>query len=85
MKALRKLTAERQVTDALNTRNGPTTVDILALPIQSEVVVWRESNRWNRLYKIVAIKGYNITVDIVNGPTTFRLTVVKLYYRPDYL
>jgi hypothetical protein len=44
-KALRKLTVERQVTDALNTRNGlAATVDILALPLQSEVLVWRESD-----------------------------------------
>ncbi|KAK1912714.1 hypothetical protein P3342_004650 [Pyrenophora teres f. teres] len=41
-KALRKLTAERQVADALNTRNGPATADMLALPLQSEVLVWRE-------------------------------------------
>ena len=43
-KALRKLTAERQITDALNTRNGPATADTLALPLQSEVLVWRESD-----------------------------------------
>jgi hypothetical protein len=38
-KALRKLTAERQVADALNTCNGPATTDTLALPLQSEVLV----------------------------------------------
>ncbi|KAF2022610.1 hypothetical protein EK21DRAFT_119577 [Setomelanomma holmii] len=43
-KALRKLSAERQVADALNTRNGPATADMLALPLQSEVLVWRESD-----------------------------------------
>jgi hypothetical protein len=32
-KALRKLIAERQVADALNTRNGPATADMLALPL----------------------------------------------------
>lgn len=85
MKTLRKLTAERQVADALNTRNGPTTADVLALPLQSEVVVWRESSGWNGPYKVVAIEGQDITVDMVNGPTTFRSTVVKPYYRPDHL
>ena len=44
MKALRKVAAERQVADALNTRNGPATEDVIALPLQSEVLVWRESN-----------------------------------------
>ncbi|KAF1973062.1 hypothetical protein BU23DRAFT_580576 [Bimuria novae-zelandiae CBS 107.79] len=33
-----KLTTERQVADALNTRNGPDTADMLALPLQSEVL-----------------------------------------------
>ncbi|EFQ85112.1 hypothetical protein PTT_20027 [Pyrenophora teres f. teres 0-1] len=37
-KALRKLTAERQVTDAINARSGPATADMLALPLQSEVL-----------------------------------------------
>ncbi|KAF1939129.1 hypothetical protein EJ02DRAFT_457279, partial [Clathrospora elynae] len=84
-KALRKLTAERQVADALNTRNGPDTADVLALPLQSEVLVWRESDGWNGLYKVASIDGHNVTVDMVNGPTTFRSTVVKPYYRPDHL
>ena len=84
-KALRKLTAERQVADALNTRNGPDTADMLALPLQSEVLVWRESDSWNGPYKIVSIDGHNVTVDMVNGPATFRSTVVKPYYRPDHL
>ena len=84
-KALRKLTAERQVADALNTRNGPATADMLALPLQSEVLVWRESDGWNGPYKIASIDGHNVTVDMVNGPVTFRSTVVKPYYRPDHL
>ncbi|KAF7567022.1 DUF1421 multi-domain protein [Pyrenophora tritici-repentis] len=84
-KALRKLTAERQVADALNTRNGPATADMLALPLQSEVLVWRESDGWNGPYKIASTDGHNITVDMVNGPATFRSTVVKPYYRPDHL
>ncbi|KAF1934675.1 hypothetical protein EJ02DRAFT_429126 [Clathrospora elynae] len=84
-KALRKLTAERQVADALNTRNGPDTADVLALPLQSEVLVWRESNGWNGPYRIASIDGHNVTVDMINGPTTFCSTVVKPYYRPDPL
>ena len=84
-KALRKLTAERKVADALNTRNGPDMADILALPLQSEVLVWRESEGWNDPYKIANIDGHSVTVDMVNGPTTFRSTVVKPYYRPDHL
>jgi len=58
---------------------------MLTLPLQSEVLVWRESDGWNGLYKIASIDGHNVTVDMVNGPTTFRSTVVKPYYRPDHL
>ncbi|KAK1916420.1 hypothetical protein P3342_004239 [Pyrenophora teres f. teres] len=84
-KALRKIAAERQVLDALNTRNGPTTGDVLALPLQSEVLVWRESDGWNGPYKIISVDSHNVTVDMINGPTTFQSTVVKPYYRPDHL
>ncbi|KAF1937069.1 hypothetical protein EJ02DRAFT_459019, partial [Clathrospora elynae] len=84
-KALRKLTVERQIADALNTRNGPDTADVLALPLQSKVLVWRESDGWNRPYKVASIDGHNVTVDMINGPTTFRSTVVKPYYRPEHL
>jgi hypothetical protein len=58
---------------------------MLALPLQSEVLVWRESNGWNSPYKVASIDGHNVTVDMVNSPATFRSTVVKLYYRLDYL
>ncbi|KAF7566076.1 hypothetical protein PtrM4_143960 [Pyrenophora tritici-repentis] len=57
-KALRKITAEHQVADALNTRNGPATADMLALPLQSEVLVWRESDGWNGPYKIASTDGH---------------------------
>ena len=69
----------------MNTRNGPATADMLALPLQSEVLVWRERDGWNGSYKIANIEGHNVTVNMVNGLTTFRLTVIKLYYRPDHL
>jgi hypothetical protein len=58
---------------------------MLALPLQSEVLVWRESDGWNSPYKVASIDGHNITVDMVNGLTTFRSTVIEPYYRPDHL
>ncbi|KAF1937171.1 hypothetical protein EJ02DRAFT_63582, partial [Clathrospora elynae] len=81
MKALRKAAAERAVSDVLNTRNGPTTNKVLSLPLQSEVMVWREKNGWQGPYKIINMKDHDVTVDMVNGPATFRSTVVKPYYR----
>ncbi|KAF1979987.1 hypothetical protein BU23DRAFT_576115 [Bimuria novae-zelandiae CBS 107.79] len=49
--------------------------NVLALPLQSE----------NGLYKIASIDGHNVTINIINSLTTFRLTVIKPYYRLDYL
>ncbi|KAF1935267.1 hypothetical protein EJ02DRAFT_507147 [Clathrospora elynae] len=66
MKALRRAAAERTV---------------LSLPLQSEVMVWREKNGWQGPYKIINMKDHDVTVDMVNGPITFRSTVVKPYYR----
>jgi transposase InsO family protein len=81
MREIRKIAAERQVNNALNTRNGPTTANLLSLPLQSEVMVWREREGWQGPYKVAAIHGHDITIDIANRPVTFRSTVVKPYYR----
>jgi hypothetical protein len=63
-KALRKLIAERQVADALNTQNGPATADMLALPLQNKALVRREIDGWNGPCKIANIDGHNVTVDV---------------------
>lgn len=44
MKEVRRLYAERQVRDALAMRNGPSTSEVLSLPLQSDVQVWREKD-----------------------------------------
>jgi hypothetical protein len=81
MKALRTLNAERKVNNALNTRNGPDTVDILSIPLQSEVRVWREKEGWQGPYKLIAVNGHDMTLDLPNGLVTFRSTQVQEYYR----
>ena len=58
MTALRKLAAARQVNEALNARNGPDDGTVLALPLRSEVLVWREKKGWRGPYKVAAIKGH---------------------------
>ncbi|KAM4058782.1 DUF1421 multi-domain protein [Hirsutella rhossiliensis] len=58
MKMLRQLSAERRVKDALHARNGPSTTEVLSLPLQSEV-------------RIASIDTHNITIDTVNGPKSF--------------
>jgi hypothetical protein len=44
-KEIRRFYAGRQVIDALVIRNGPNTTTTLELPIQSDVRVWRETDR----------------------------------------
>jgi hypothetical protein len=80
MKMLRQIQAERDVNHAKNSRNGP--VQHANFPLQSEVLVWREKGGWKGPYKVQSVQERNVTVDI-NGPTTFRATQVKPYFREE--
>ena len=44
MSEVKKIMAEKQVRDALNTKNDPIVNHLHDLPINSEILVWRESN-----------------------------------------
>ena len=57
IKEVRRIYATRQVNDALKIRNGPNTLIIIDLPLQSKVRVWREKGGWLGLYTLIAIKG----------------------------
>jgi hypothetical protein len=83
MKELRKHMAARQVNAALNARNGPDSVAYspMDLPLQSEVRVWRENGGWQGPFRVVAHNGQNVTLELPNGPATFRFTMVALYHR----
>ncbi|EED15482.1 conserved hypothetical protein [Talaromyces stipitatus ATCC 10500] len=85
---VRKLYAQRQVRDALNTRNGPSTIVIHSLPLNSNVLVFREGNtgyagKWEGPYKLLEVNNETCTVALPSGPTQFRSTVVKPYYAED--
>jgi hypothetical protein len=83
MKEVRRLYAERQVNDALAMRNRPNVEPLLALPLQSDVRVWREKDGWNGPYKLLAMDGQTCTIQMPHGPTNFRSTVVKPYYAEE--
>jgi hypothetical protein len=83
MKMLRAERAKDNVNRAINTRNGPSTSDVLGLPLGSEIMVWREKGGWTGPYKLKGVEGQDITIDMENGPTTFRGTQAKPYYRAD--
>ena len=85
MEEVRKLHASRQVNDALNTRNGPSTTLIHDLPINSPVLVFREGNAgrsgtWKGPYKLLSLQGESAIIELSSGPTKFRSTSLKPYY-----
>ncbi|KAI0998880.1 hypothetical protein K3495_g9315 [Podosphaera aphanis] len=45
MKQITQVQAKRRVRDALATRNGPNTSHITSVPLNSEVLVWRENRK----------------------------------------
>lgn len=88
MSEVRKLRAQRQVAEAINTRNGPSSTIIHRLPLNSDVLVWREGKtgypgEWTGPYKLLGIEGETCTIDLPYGPTEFRSTSVKPYHKDN--
>src|SRR5450432_2684053 len=84
MTEIQKLRAKHQITDALNTCNGPRIDAIHDLPPNSPVLVWREGNanqtrHWDGPDNLLTVKGETCTIQLTSGPTAFRSTVVKPY------
>ena len=80
MTEVAKLYATRQVNDALHQRNGPQTMRMHDIPINSPVLVWRiHQKKWTGPYKLLSTSRETCTVELPNGPTDFRTTVVKPY------
>src|SRR6266550_7435733 len=50
-----KLQAKQTVNNALYYRNGPNTTSVYDLPLNFEVLVWRKSSKWTRLYHLLAV------------------------------
>lgn len=81
MQEISKLQAQRQVSEALNARNGPRTQNTLSVPIGGEVLVWRiHKKEWSGPHKVLDINNETVTVQLPHGPTQFRSTSVKPYY-----
>ena len=83
IKKVQYIYATRQVNDALGIKNGLNTLITLNLPLQSEVRVWHKKKGWRGPYKLIAINGQTCTIQMPYGPTQFRLTVVKPYYKDN--
>ena len=88
MEEVKKLRADRQVSDALSMRNGPRVDAVHDLPLNSSVLVWREGNTgqpgsWTGPYKLISMEGESCVVNLPHGPITFRSTTVKPYYEKE--
>ena len=83
---VQKLRASRQVAEALRQRNGPQREAVHSLPINSDVLVWRDngnSQRWEGPFKLLGIENETCRLQLPSGPTDFRTTSVKPYYSED--
>jgi len=88
MAEIQKIRAQRQINDALHTRNGPSTTAIHSLNLNSQVLVWREGNtgqsgNWNGPYRLVSVDNKTCIVELPYGNTSFRSTAVKPFLTPE--
>jgi len=61
-------------------RNGPNISATLTLPLNSDVLVWREKEPyWSGPYKLVAIKGDTYKVQVNNKVIDFRVMSIRPY------
>ena len=53
------------------------------LPLNSKVLIWRESGSWNRPYCLLAVENKACCVQLPSGLTSFRSTSIKPYFWPE--
>jgi hypothetical protein len=61
-------------------RNGLNTTLVYDLPLNSEVLVWRESGNWTGPYCLLAVENETYCIQLPSGLTSFRSTSVKPYF-----
>ncbi|KAI0997138.1 hypothetical protein K3495_g11049 [Podosphaera aphanis] len=86
MEEIGKLRAQKQIADALNQRNGPSTISLSGLTQGSNVLVWREGNsgrggNWKGPYKFLGIDGETCKILLPSRITDFRSTSDKPYFQ----
>ncbi|KAK1912598.1 hypothetical protein P3342_004534 [Pyrenophora teres f. teres] len=87
MAEVRKIKAKRQVNEALGTRNGPNDIvtQVLELPLQSNVKVWREGLGWTGPHTLIALNNDQTAavIDTHGKQASFRITSVQPYHQDD--
>ena len=76
-----ELWAKQTVNNALHYHNRPNTTSVHNLLLNSKVLVWHESGNQNGLYCLLAIENKTCCVQFLSGPTSFRSTSIKPYFR----
>ena len=76
-----KLQAKQTINSALYYYNRPNTTPIYNLPLNSKVLIQRESSNQTRPYRLLAVEGKTYYIQLFNRPTSFRSTFVKPYFR----
>ncbi|KAI0995530.1 hypothetical protein K3495_g12649, partial [Podosphaera aphanis] len=82
-----KIRLNRQITEALRQQNGPNVEHIKDLPINSDVLVWRDnhgSKRWEGPFKLLSIERDTCQIKLPSGPTEFRITSIKPFLVENY-
>ena len=88
MEEITKIRAQIQVKEALKQRNGPDTSAVHDVPLNSDVLVWREGNtgqsgKWTRPFKLLGIERETCKVQLPRGPVEFRTTAVKPFLQEE--
>ena len=77
-----KLQAKQTINNALYYYNRPNTTLVYNLPLNSKVLIQRKSGNQTGPYRLLAIENKIYYVQLPSGPTSFRSTSVKPYFRP---
>ena len=75
-----KLWAKQTVNNALHHYNGLNMTLIHNLLLNSEVLVWRESGNWIRLYCLLAIKDKTYCIQLPSRLISFKNMFIKPYF-----
>lgn len=84
MDEVRKCHALCKISDALNTRNGPNTLHVYDLPLNVEVMVWRDNKGWQGLFIMLGMDRESCLIGFPDGlARIFRSTRIKVFLWDD--
>ena len=76
-----KLRAKQTINNALYYRNRPNITPVYNLPLNSKVLIQRESGNQTRPYRLLAVEDETYYIQLSSGLISFRSTSVKPYFQ----